>query len=237
MHHSNFIYHHGELELHGYVAHNDQDDRPKPGVLIIHDWSGQNEFVRQKAHIFAELGYVSFAIDMYGLGKNGTTTEEKQALIHPLINDRLLLRTRVQAAFDAAITMPEIDQKKIAVIGFCFGGLCALDLARSGAELRGAISIHGLLEKPADLESLPIHAKVLALHGAEDPLAPPEVVDTFCQEMTTKKVDWQLHVFGNTKHAFTNPNAHDTEKGLIFSASAARRSTQLISNFLEEVFG
>ena len=108
MHHSNFIYHHGELELHGYVAHNDQDDRPKPGVLIIHDWSGQNEFVRQKAHIFAELGYVSFAIDMYGLGKNGTTTEEKQALIHPLINDRLLLRTRVQAAFDAAQPVAEI---------------------------------------------------------------------------------------------------------------------------------
>lgn len=235
MHHAPHLYHHGELELHGYVAYLEQDDRPKPAVLVIHDWSGLNEFARQKAHIFAELGYIGFAIDMYGLGKTGETKEEKQALIHPLLNDRLLLRTRVLAALDAAAAMPEIDPKKIAVIGFCFGGMCALDLARSGAEIRGAISVHGLLEKAPDLANLPIHAKVLALHGAEDPLVPPQTVAAFCQEMTQEKVDWQLHTFGHTQHAFTNPQAHDTQSGLIYSASAARRSTQLISNFIEEI--
>lgn len=237
MYHSNYIYHHGELELHGYVAYNEQDDNPKPAVLVIHDWSGQNEFARQKAMIFAELGYVGFAIDMYGSGKNGETITEKEALMHPLMHDRLLLRTRVQAALDAVITMPEVDHKKIAVIGYCFGGLCALDLARSGAEIKGAISVHGLLEKPADLPSLDIQAKILVLHGAEDTLTPPSVVTSFCDDMTAKNVDWQLHVFGKTQHAFTNPQAHDTKLGLIYSATAARRSTQLISNFLEEILG
>ena len=237
MHQSQFRYSHGQLELHGYIVHSEQDDKPKPAVLIVHDWSGQTDFTRQKAQMIAELVYVGIAVDMYGQGKTGSTIEEKQALMHPLIQDRLLLRTRIQAAFDATLGMPIVDPKKIAIMGFCFGGLCALDLARAGAELSGAISIHGLLNAAKDLESLPIKAKVLALQGAADPMVPPAMVELFCKEMTDAKVDWQLHSFGNTQHAFTNPQAHDTDLGLLYSASAARRSTILISNFLEEIFG
>lgn len=237
MHHAKHIYYHNEHELHGYLAYLEKDDQPKPAVLIAHDWSGQNEFFQQKAQVFAELGYVGFAIDMFGLGQTAKTNEAKQALIQPLVQDRLLLRTRIQAAFDAACALPEVNSKKIAILGYCFGGLCALDLARSGADLKGAISVHGLLHPPIDIPKQDIAAKILVLHGYDDPMVPPEQLTTFCQEMTTEKVDWQTHAFGLTKHAFTNPHAHDTGLGLIYSAAAARRSTQLIDNFLEEIFG
>jgi dienelactone hydrolase len=237
MHHSKHTYHHNEHELHGYLAYIEKDEQPKPAVLIAHDWSGQNEFFQQKAHIFAELGYVGFAIDMFGLGQTAKTNSEKQALIQPLVQDRLLLRTRIQAAYDAACALPEVNSKKIAIVGYCFGGLCALDLARSGAALKGAISVHGLLQPPPELPKQTISSKVLVLHGYDDPMVPPGHLSAFCQEMTTENVDWQVHAFGLTKHAFTNPHAHDTTLGLQYSASAAFRSTQLINNFLEEIFG
>lgn len=237
MHHSKHIYHHNEHELHGYIAYIEKDDQPKPAVLIAHDWSGQNEFFQQKAHVFAELGYVGFAIDMFGLGQTAKTNDEKQALIHPLVNDRLLLRTRIQAAYDAVSALPEVNPKKIAIVGYCFGGLCALDLARSGAELKGAISVHGLLNPPPELPKQTITAKILALHGYDDPMVPPDQLRAFCQEMTAEKVDWQVHAFGLTQHAFTNPHAHDTKLGLLFSATAACRSNQLMDSFLEEIFG
>lgn len=237
MYHAKHIYHHNEHELHGYLAYIEKDDQPKPAVLVAHDWSGQNEFFQQKAHIFAELGYVGFAIDMFGLGRTESTNAAKQALIQPLVHDRLLLRTRIQAAFDAVCVLPEVNPKKIAIVGYCFGGLCALDLARSGVDLKGAVSVHGLLHPPTELSNQTISAKVLALHGYDDPMVPPEQLSRFCQEMTQEKVDWQVHSFGLTKHAFTNPHAHDTELGLIYSAAAARRSTQLIDTFLEEIFG
>lgn len=237
MHNATMNYRDGEHELQGYVSYSERDDKPKPAVLVIHDWSGQNSFFRQKADVFAELGYVGFAVDMYGLGQTATSAQDKQTLVNPLIHDRLLLRTRIQAAYDTVAAMPEVDKKNIAVVGFSFGGLCALDLARSGAALKGAISVHGLLDKPTNLACQPIQSKILALHGAEDPLVPTSTVEAFCQEMNAGQVDWQLHVFGQTKHAFTNPHAHDTSLGMIYSAQAARRSTQLISVFLEDVFG
>jgi dienelactone hydrolase len=237
MHHSKYIYHHNEHELHGYLAYLEKNDEPKPAVLIAHDWSGQNEFFQQKAKVIAELGYVGFAIDMFGLGRMEKTNTAKQALIQPLLQDRLLLRTRIQAAFDAVSALPEVNQKKIAIVGYCFGGLCALDLARSGAEIKGAISVHGQLYPPAELSSQTITAKILALHGYDDPMILPEQLTAFCQEMTKEKVDWQVHSFGLTKHAFTNPQAHDTDLGLIFSAAAASRSSILIDTFLEEIFG
>ena len=236
MHHSKHIYNHIEHELHGYLAYIEKDEQPKPAVLIAHDWSGQTELFQQKAQVFAELGYVGFAIDMFGLGETGKTNTEKQALIQPLIQDRLLLRTRIQAAYDAVCALPEVNSKKIAIVGYCFGGLCALDLARSGAVLKGAVSIHGLLHPPADVPKQTINSKVLVLHGYDDPLVTHDNLSSFCQEMTEEKVDWQVHAFGLTKHAFTNPHAHDSQLGLMYSATAAHRSSLLIDNFLEEIF-
>lgn len=236
IHTSNYIYHHGEQELHGYLAYDESDDTPRPAVMVVHDWSGRNEFACQKAEMLAQLGYLGFAVDMYGMARLGETTLEKQALMQPLVNDRRLLRARIRAALDALITMAEVDNQRIAVMGFCFGGLCALDLARSGAEIVGALSFHGLLGKPDDLGQHAIKAKVLALHGYDDPMVSPEQVNEFCREMTDAKVDWQMHMFGHTKHAFTNPVAHDVENGLIYNVSATRRSMQIMSDFLDELF-
>lgn len=236
MHASNYIYYHGEQALHGYLTYNDKVKTPSPAVIVVHDWSGRNEFACQKADMLASLGYVGFAVDMYGLGRIGETPDEKLALMQPLANDRRLLRARIQAALDEMVMMSEVDNQRIAVIGFCFGGMCALDLARTGANIAGVVSFHGLLNKPDYLMTHPIKAKVLCLNGYDDPMATPQEVEKFCQEMTHAGADWQLHWYGQTQHAFTNPKAHDLSAGLIYNAVAARRSMQSMTNFLEEIF-
>lgn len=235
MHASHYTYHHGEQELLGFLAYNTPQQKPRPAVLVVHDWSGRNEFASQKARMLAEMGYVGFAVDMFGNGRTGETTDEKMALIQPLMADRPLLRARINAAFDTVKAMPEVDSNQIAAIGFCFGGLCVLDLARSGASLKGVVSFHGLLNKADNLANESIQAKVLALHGYDDPMVRPDDVNEFCQEMTTAKVDWQVHQYGNTQHAFTNPAAHDSKLGTVYNATAEKRSFQAMANFLREV--
>lgn len=237
MHTSTYIYYHGEQAYHGYLAYDDRIEEPRPAVLVAHDWTGRNEFACQRAVQLAKLGYVGFAIDMFGEGRQGATKEEKSALIEPLIADRRLLRARIVAALDAVTGMPEVDENRVAAIGFCFGGLCALDLARSGAALKGVVSFHGLLFPPEDLHPHPMTAKVLALHGYDDPMVRPEQLNAFAEEMTHAKVDWQVHMYGNTEHAFTNPLADDPAAGLKYSATADKRSMQSMLCFLDEVLG
>ncbi|WP_412756954.1 dienelactone hydrolase family protein [Legionella bozemanae] len=236
MHTSNYIYHDNEQELHGFVAYDTSRAEPRPAVLVVHDWSGRNEFACNKAKLLAEMGYIGFAVDLYGGGQLGSTTEEKQALMNPLISDQLLLRRRIQAGLAAVCSMPEVDNKRVAIIGFCFGGLCALELARSGADLKGVVSFHGLLHKPGNLKSEPIKAKILALHGYDDPMVQPDKVHEFCKEMTEANVDWQMHMYGHIQHAFTNPLAHDTQLGTIYNAVAAQRSWEAMIGFLQEIF-
>ncbi|KTC97718.1 dienelactone hydrolase family protein [Legionella erythra] len=236
MHTSNYIYHHGEQELHGFLAYDDSHDRQRPAVLVAHDWTGRNDFACKKAEMLAKMGYLGFALDMYGHGRLGETTDEKMGLMQPLANDRLLLRDRINAAFDAVIAMPEVDNNRVAAIGFCFGGLCVLDLARSGVPLKGVVSFHGLLNKPKELHTHPISAKILALHGYDDPMVRPDQVTEFCQEMTDAQVDWQVYMYGHTEHAFTNPEAHDMQLGTIYNPVAERRALKAMDNFLQEIF-
>lgn len=236
MHTSNLNYYHQDLELHGFIAFDEHIIKPRPAVLVAHDWSGRNDFACQKAQFLAEQGYVGFAIDVFGQGKIGLNTDEKMALITPFMKDRLLLRDRLTAALDAIVTRSEVDKKRVAIIGFCFGGLCALDLARSGAPIKGAVSFHGLLNKPEHWVSQPIKAKILALHGYDDPMVEPNQVHAFCKEMTEAKVDWQMHMYGNVQHAFTNPEAHDTDLGTIYHPLAEKRSMMAMINFLDEIF-
>lgn len=233
---SRHVYHHGEQELHGYLALDGESKHPRPAVLVAHDWTGCNDFARQKAELLAGLGYVGFALDMYGQGKLGGTVEERMELIQPFLNDRALLRARIHAAFDAVTALPEVDKNRVAAIGFCFGGLCVLDLARSGAKIKASVSFHGLLNAPKELPNEIIHAKILVLHGYDDPMVRPEVVNTFCQEMSLAKADWQVHQYGHTQHAFTNPEAHNPDMGTLYNAVAERRSLQSMVNFLQEVF-
>src|SRR3990167_6910522 len=177
----------------GYLAYDNTSVTKRPAVLIIHDWSGRNAFACQKADALADMGYIGFAVDMFGTGIQGETTEEKHALIKPLVENRALLQAHVQNAFNTVIALPMVDPERVAVIGFCFGGLCALDLARSGAPVASVVSFHGLLNKPASIMNKAIHANILVLHGHEDPMVTPANVQTFCDEMTAAGVDWQVH--------------------------------------------
>jgi len=222
--------------LEGFFAYDDRFSGRLPAVLICHAWGGRDDFVKQKAEQLAAMGYFAFAVDMYGEGKTGSTNEEKMALMQPFMDDRAVLQKRINAALYAVTLLPWVDDKQIAAIGFCFGGLCALDLARSGANIKGAVSFHGLLNKPDFVADKPISAKVLALHGYDDPMNSPALLGEFADEMTALNVDWQLHSYGNTQHAFTNPLANDPELGLIYDATAEQRAWLSMQNFLAEIF-
>lgn len=228
-------YRDGDTQLEAYLAC-PPGNAPAPAVLIAHMWAGRVEFVCDKARQLAALGYAGFALDMYGKDRNGIilgrNPVENARLMQPFIDDRRLLRRRILAAWETLRARPEIDPKRIAVIGYCFGGLCALDLARTGVGLRGAVSIHGLLDPPP--EPGHIKCKTLLLHGSEDPQADMRSLLALQQELTAMGADWQSVIYGHTQHAFTNPAANNPASGTVYSAAADRRSWKALLNFLDE---
>ncbi len=225
-----------DVHLEAYFAYDDAHEGRRPAVLINHAWGGRDNFVADKAKKVAELGYVGFAVDMYGKGVLGSSVEENAKLMQPFMENRIMLRKRIYAALNAVKLLPWVDDNKIAAIGFCFGGLCVLDLARSGADIRGVVSFHGLLAAAENISNNQIKARILALHGHDDPMGPPEQVLAFQNELTKAGADWQMHIYGNTMHAFTNPVANDPSFGTVYQPDADRRSWIAMKNFLEEVF-
>lgn len=230
------IYHHENVVLEGFYALDDKFQGQRPAVLVAHDWSGRNDFAHKKAEKLAELGYVGFALDMFGQGILGQNNEEKKQLISPFVQDRGFLLQRILAAFETLTGLPQVDTARLGAIGFCFGGLCVLDLARSGVDLCGVVSFHGLLGSPDNQSAKPIKAKILVAHGHDDPMVPPEQVLAFETEMTKAKADWQVHVYGNTMHGFTNPVAHDPGFGTVYNKLAEQRSWIAMQNFFHEFF-
>lgn len=223
--------------LEGFYAYDDKITEKRPAILVAHDWSGKGEFACKKAEKLAELGYVGFALDMYGKGIVGHTKEEKTALITPLLQNRANLQKRIIAAFDTVKKLDTVSTSNIGAIGFCFGGLCVLDLARSGRDVKGVVSFHGLLHAPENMPDNHISAKVLVLHGFNDPMVTPDQVIAFGHEMTHAKVDWQLDIYGNAMHAFTNPQANDPSFGTVYDKNADARSWIAMKEFFKEVFG
>lgn len=222
-------------ELEGFLAY-DPKLQNRPGVILCHAWRGRDDFVCEKATEIASWGYTAFALDLYGKGVLGTTKEENEALMTPFMKDRAMLLSRLQLSLKAFQNQNIADNTKIAVMGFCFGGLCALDFARGGSDIKGAISVHGLLTAPEKTSPSTIKAKVLALHGHDDPMVPPKDVTAFETEMTSRKADWQIHMYGNTMHAFTNPIANDPAFGTVYNPVAAKRAWQAIRNFFADCF-
>lgn len=229
-------YQDGDVLLEGFVAYDNSHKNKRPAVMIVHDWSGRNALTEQRAKDLAELGYVGFAIDMYGKDVRGNTLEERKALATPFFQDRNKMKQRITAALNAAKNLPHVDDTEIAVMGYCFGGTCALDLARSGANLKAAISLHGGLDAPTGLEQHKIVAKVLVLHGFDDPMVTPDKITLLGQEMTHAKVDWQVVIYGNAMHAFTNPLANDPGFGTLYDKKADTRSWIAVVEFLRETF-
>ncbi len=230
-------YQDGDTTLEGYVAWDDSISGPRPAVLVGHDWTGRRDFATGKAEEMAKLGYVGFAIDMYGKGVFGSDgdVEGNTALMGPLAGDRAALRARMMAALEAVRGLDVVDASKVGAMGYCFGGMCVLELARAGADVGGVISIHGIFS-PGGVPNEKITAKILCLHGQDDPMVPPEQVLDFENEMSEAGADWQMHAYGGTMHAFTNPAANDPGFGTMYNPVADKRATQSIQNFFDEIF-
>ncbi len=230
-------YKHGDVVLQGYLAYDDSLSGKRPGVLIVHEWMGHNPYVRKRAEQLAELGFVAFALDMYGKGVHAKDAQEASKLASIYKNDRKLMRARAGAGLSVLVKQKNVDPKNIAAIGYCFGGTTALELARGGAALAGVVSFHGDLATPTPEDAKNIKGKILALHGADDPLVPEKVVEAFEQEMRKGGVDWQLVKYGNAVHGFTNPDAgNDNSKGVAYNANADHRSWQAMKDFFAEIF-
>jgi dienelactone hydrolase len=233
---ANIEYPAGEVVCEGFLAHAGSPSR-RPCVAIVHAWDGINDVIRAKAQELARLGYVGLALDVYGKGVRGGVLDDNSHLMMPFLRDRGLLRERLLAGIDAARAHERIDPERILVMGYCFGGLCALDVARSGAPgVRGAISIHGVLKRPEAFPVTPIQAKVLVLHGWSDPMAPPDDVLALTEELTQAGADWQLHAYGHALHAFTLPGANMPERGIAYHPAAARRADAAVRELCRELF-
>ena len=243
---SEITYHDGSTELRGFMAAPDAGSH-HPVVLVFHAWRGHDDFVRDEARKLADLGYIGFAADMYGAGKLGTTNEECSALMTPFMQDRALLKRRLDTAFAAVRTIGGADATRLGAMGFCFGGLCVLDAARHGiAGLRGVAAFHALFaplpspsSTPLAMESTavpatPITAKILALHGYDDPMATPDQLVAFAAEMGARQADWEVCAYGGTVHAFTNPEANNAAHGTVYQRRADQRSRERVRDFWRE---
>jgi dienelactone hydrolase len=226
----------GDVVLEGVLAWDDALEGPRPAVAVSHTWAGRSPFEEGKALELAEQGYVGFALDMYGKGVRGSSPEENTALMTPLLQDRPLLQRRINAAISTLRQQAEVDPAKVAATGYCFGGLCVLDLARSGSDVCGVVSLHGLFAAPDAAPAVQIRARVLCLHGYDDPMVPPQSMLELASELSAAGADWQVHAYGNTVHAFTNPAADSPEMGAVYSPIADSRSSLAVRNFLVECF-
>lgn len=225
----------------GFLASLDRTKRPL--ILVAHAWMGQDDFARNQARMLAEKGYAALAVDNYGDGK--ATKDEKEAggLMMALFTDRPQLRKRMNAALEAGKSLDWVDKEKVGAIGFCFGGLSVIELFRSGAPVKGVVSFHGILgEKHGGVTAeVPptekLKGSILVLHGAEDPLVTWDDIKNFTEEMTQAGADWEFDMYGKAVHAFTNPEAHNKEKGLCYEPKVAARAFAKMELFFKEIFG
>lgn len=223
----------GALECEAYVAR-PAGAGPHPAVLIAPTIRGPTDLERAVATRLAGLGYVAVVIDVYGADRRDMAPEAARAEMDALLADRALLRERLVAALAMVRGLDGVDPARVAAIGYCFGGLCALDIARTGTDaVRGVVSFHGIFQPPGLGAQPPISARVLVLHGWDDPLATPDAVLGLARELTAAGADWQIHAYGGVGHAFTNPGAN--MPGLAYDAAADRRSFAALRDFLAEV--
>ncbi len=231
-------YKHGDVVLEGYLVHEDTIKENRPGILVVHDWMGLGSYAKRRADQLAGLGYVVFAVDMYGKGIRPKNTDEAAAQAAIYRQDRQLMRARVNAGLDVLMKQPYVDVKRIAAIGYCFGGGTVLELARSGADIAGVVSFHGNLDTPHPEDAKNIKTKVLVLHGADDPFVPQKDVDAFWEAMKQTDMDWQLVLYSGAVHAFTNiDSGNDPSTGVAYNEKADKRSWRAMQIFFDEIFG
>ncbi|MFN8674725.1 MAG: dienelactone hydrolase family protein [Candidatus Sericytochromatia bacterium] len=226
----------GDTVLEGYLAYPEKLNGKAVGILVVHEWTGLGDYVKMRVEQLAKLGYVAFAPDIYGKGVRPKPPEAgKIAGIYK--NDRKLMRERVNAGFNILKNNKMVDPKKLVSMGYCFGGTVSLELARSGADLAGVISFHGGLDSPTPEDGKNIKGKVLVLHGADDPYVPQKDIEAFQNEMRNNKIDWQMVLYGDAVHAFTNKNTGNNKaSGAAYNKLADERSWKHMKLFLDDLF-
>jgi len=230
-------YQQGDTTLEGYLAFDDSITGKRPGVLVVHQWMGLTDYEKHRAEQLAQLGYVAFCADIYGKGVRPKDTGEAGPLAGKYKGDRALLRARVNAALDVLEKNQLVDSKRVAAIGYCFGGTTVIELARSGADIAGVVSFHGGLDSPTPADGKNIKSKVLVCHGADDPFVKPSDLAAFEDEMRQANVDWTLIKFGGAVHSFTQPMAgNDNSKGAAYNEKADKRSWEAMKAFFAEIF-
>lgn len=229
-------YKQGEAVLEGYLVYDDAVAGKRPGILVVHEWKGINDYAKKRADMLARLGYVAFAADIYGKGIRPETIAEAGAMAGKFKSDRPLLRARVNAGLDVLKSQPNVNASQLAAIGYCFGGTAVLELGRSGADVKGIVSFHGGLSSPTPQDARNIKARVLALHGAADPFVNANEVAAFEKEMKEAKVNWRLIKYPGAMHGFTNPDNKGVPPGALYNESADKASWIEMQRFFKEIF-
>ncbi len=230
-------YKHGTSVLEGYIAYDDSLQGKRPGVLVVHEWWGLTPNIKKHAEDLARLGYVAFAVDMYGKGIIASDPKKAGELAGIYRNDRKLMFDRAMAGYEVLSHHPLVIPEKIAAIGYCFGGTTVLELARQHASVAGIVSFHGSLDTPHPEATKDVKAKVLVLHGADDPFASKDQINIFMDEMRRSGADWQMVFYGGAVHSFTNPDADRYGiKGIGYNERADKRSWQAMRSFFDELF-
>lgn len=232
-----YDYQHGTTTCQGYWSVDESKSGKRPGILVAHEWNGLGDYVKKRCDMLAEMGYVAFAADIFGKGVRAASHPECVEISKAYYEDRQLTRGRALAALDCLTAHPLVDAAKIAAIGYCFGGIVVLELARSGADVKGTVAFHGQLSTPNPADARNIKGKVLILHGAIDPVVPPAEVAAFEKEMEDAKVDWQLVAYGGAVHTFTNWNLPTTGMPAAYNEKADKRSWLAMTNFFAETIG
>jgi len=229
-------YQQGDTALQGYLAYDDAVTTARPGVLIVHQWLGLTDYEKHRAVMLAESGYVAFCADIYGKDIRPKNIQEAGQQATKYKTDRILLRARANAGLAELKKNPLVDANRTAAIGYCFGGTTVIELARSGAEVRGIVSFHGGLDSPTPADGKNIKCPVLICHGADDPFEKPADLAAFEDEMRQAGVDWRLIKYGGAVHSFTQPHVGEAIPGAQYNARADRRSWSDMKSFFGEIF-
>jgi len=225
----------GDKVLEGYAVWDDGFKDKRPGILVVHDWSGHGPYARRRAEMLAKLGFTAFALDMYGKGVYATDHEQAAKLSGVFFNDRTAMRQRAMLGLDQLKKLPYVDSTKLAAIGYCFGGTTVLELARMGADLKGVASFHGNLGTPTPAAEKP-KAKIAVFQGADDKMTMP-AVPAFQEEMSKVGADWEFTAYGGAVHSFTVAEAgNDNSKGMAYNKEADERSWKALQDFFAEIF-
>jgi len=228
----------GNVRCQGFLAFDDAIQGKRPGILVCPEWWGLNDYAKHRAQMLAQLGYVAFAADLFGKGKTTENPQEAGQLAGALKSNRQVLRQRANAAIEQLRNNPNVDPSKLGAIGYCFGGTTAIELARSGADVKAIVTFHAGLDSPNPADGKNIKASILVCHGGNDTFTSEKDLDAFEDEMRQNHVDWQMNVYGGAVHSFTNPGADKHGiPGIAYNKTADVRSWEAMQLFFDRAFG